>query len=214
MALLLREPFFLRGRRSVLHRAVILSVVLGMLSAAVGWFVAVVPLLAREIVDADPNLVGIPLAWSLATTVFVYAPLNCWNDRSWFWTLGALPLGFASMFLLILWSADRPSDLSLETRAMLGFPVLLLASGLLLIRRDSRHWLAYLVSIISSALPVLVMALHSYVSRLNLVVFSLPLREEFFLAAVFGSIAAALSIPWGLPFWWPAAVERTDEEST
>jgi hypothetical protein len=210
----LREPFFLRGRRSVVQRAVILSVVLGMLSAAVGWLTATIPLLLREVFDADPTLVGIPVAWSLVTTVFVYAPLNCWNDRSWLWTLGAGPSGLVLMFLFILWSADRPSDLCLETRAMLGVPVLIFASGLLLIRGDRRHRLAYLLSAISSALPVLVMPLHSYVSRLNLVVISLPLREEFSLAALFGSIAAAISIPWGLPFWWPpvAAVASVDAD--
>jgi hypothetical protein len=205
----LREPFFLRGRRSVLQRAVILSLVLGTLSAAAGWIAVGIPLLLREVAGADPVLVGIPVAWGVATSALVFGPLNFWNARSWFWTLAAAPSGFAIMFLFMLWSADRPSDLSIEARAMLGFPVVLLTSGLLLIRRGRRHRWAYLVSVASSGLPVVVMPLHSFLDQIDIAGFRLPIESDLvFLAALFGSLSAALSIPWGIPFWWPQEDHR------
>lgn len=200
----LREPFFLRGRKSVLQRAVIISCVLGTLTAAAAWIVAAATITASWAFGNDSMYFSIPVSWGFASALLIYGPLNSWNRRTWHWTAAAVPVGMLLLFLFIAWMRDGDhGPYSEAVRSTIGFFLVLLVSGLLQIRPRILYVAAYLASILGAAVPGLVMVLIDHPGRLRIPGFTQEMMEGIVFAALFGGWFGALSIPWGLPFWWP-----------
>lgn len=204
MPIELREPMFLRGRKSILERAVIISCVLGALAMAAGWLLAfAIYATNRYLVDVQ-NFV-IPLAWGVTSGLLLYRPLNYWNRRSWLWTAASIPVGFALLYLWAIWSQAGPTHLTYSTRMTQGMFGALLASGLLLVRPTQLHWLAYEMSIAAGAIPAVAFLAVERVNGTGIPGISREVANTIVSAALFGGWFGALSIPWGIPFWWPPA---------
>ncbi|WLD13310.1 hypothetical protein [Planctellipticum variicoloris] len=204
----LREPFFLRGRKSILQRAVIMSLVLGGLTAIVGWIVA-----AAVVAMGPGESPFLPsLIWGITAALLLYGPLHFWNGRSWRFTLLAIPVSTASLNGFIMFVdhyAQRHVDRT--TAMIIGLTGFLLVNGILLIRLSRWHIIAYVASLAGGAVPAAIVFSISDVGQL-----AIPgVPEEFIvaivLAAFLGSLFGALAIPWGLPFWWPPAEASTAE---
>lgn len=195
----IREPFFLCGRTSVMQRAAIMSLVLGGMASVAAWILTAVMKFAGE--------AWLPPAWGITVGLLIYAPLNWWNGRRWFWTLGAIPAG---MILLwgFLWLNQAAVRASVDFIIVigLGFTGVLIGSGVLLIRPRRLHALAYLLSVLGGIIPALVfvLAIHSaFSSAATLLGYAPGMKEALETAAILAAWLAPLSIPWGLPFWWP-----------
>ncbi len=208
MTVPLREPFFLRGRKSVVQRAVIMSCVLGTLAAVAAWSMGLAAMLAGDY-SAPPLIeyMGRPIAWCLATSLFIYGPLNAWNGRSAWWTFASASAGFLLMFIGCFYFHFSENRLGEEFRTLTGNRGTLSIttwSGLLQVRFHRLHLLAYLSTILAAAFPLAIGLLLAtpgiprFIPRPPWV----P-HEAVTAAAFFGSWFAALSIPWGLLFWWP-----------
>ncbi len=201
----LREPVFLRGRKSVLHRAILISLVLGALTAAAAWIVAATTVLIDRSGSSDLMYVTMPLSWGLASALLIYAPLNYWNRRSWLWSLTAAPVGAGLLLLFLYWMKDGGARQfgGEELGAGIGFFGVLLVSGLLQYRRRRLHAIAYLLSVAGAIFPTMVMVLIPGPGSLRIPGLTSEMIRGIVFAALFGGWFGALSIPWGLPFWWP-----------
>jgi hypothetical protein len=206
----LREPFFLRGRKSVLQRAVLISLALGGLTAAAAWIVAAVTVFFDSLGIRDSMIYSIPPAWGLASALLIYAPLNYWNRRSWLWTLAAVPAGALFLLIFLIWMNGGASQFGEELSAAIGFFGVLLASGLLQVRARPLHVVAYALSVAGAVLPSLVIITLDNPGRLTIPGFTPDMIRAVVFAILFGSWFGALSIPWGIPFWWPP----NDDDST
>lgn len=206
----LREPFFLRGRKSVLQRAIIMSCVLGGLTAAAGWISAIAEVALFQLTAPIP----IPLlVICLAAAILVHGPLHWWNRRSWLWTLAAVPICLLLLLLLSAWlrlGRDALGARSRELIVNLGILGVIAGSGLLQIRFRRLHLLAYVVSLLGVLLPAAVPVILPDPSALALPGFTNEMVRGLALAILYGSCFGALSLPWGIPFWWPPA----DDESS
>ncbi len=213
MPLELREPFFLRGRNSVLQRAVLMSCVLAGLTAVAGWLAAAtIVVLDRTIGVLGPETANFMAAFAFGctTTVLLHAPLNFWNRRSWRWSLISIPFLTAVFYVFLKWFRYN-SGLPPELHLPLGFLFAIGAAGLLQLRPQRRHVLAYLLSVGSAAVPTLCFLLISPPDRIRIPALPPEMTRAVVYAIMFGGWFAALSIPWGLPFWWPPE-ERASPE--
>jgi hypothetical protein len=210
MPLPLREPFFLRGRTSVLQRAVIMSLVLVGLAAAGGWVVAAAVLWSQT---SHSSLLFPLLAWGFAATTCIDAPLNYWNRRSWLWTLSTLPTATVLFFAWSCWIGFARSTLDLceQLAAPWGFLGVQLLHGLLQLRQNGVYWLAYLLSLSGVILPSLIINRIYSLAHANVAGLSYEELRPIIFAAVYVSWFAALAIPWGIPFWWPPQPESPPE---
>lgn len=200
MPLELREPFFLRGRKSVLQRAVIMSLVLGGLTAFIGWIVsaAVVAMGPGE----SPFLPS--LIWGITAAFLLYRPLHCWNGRSWRFTLLTIPVSTASLYGFIMFVDHYAQQYVDRTMAMIiGLTGFLLVNGILLIRFSRWHIIAYVASLVGGTVPAAIVFAIRDVGQLGIPGLPDEAAIAIVLAAFLGSLFAALAIPWGLPFWWP-----------
>jgi hypothetical protein len=86
MATSFREPFFLRGRKSVLLRAILISLVLAGLSSAAAWIIMGAYCAALRYPTAMRQVfgswIGLPLALSMTSfAILIVGPLNHWRRR-------------------------------------------------------------------------------------------------------------------------------------
>jgi hypothetical protein len=212
MSIPLREPFFLRGRKSVVQRAAIMTVVLAALTAAAAWSAAI------AVFAFGPFIGRISLENIFvcsAAAIFVHGPLHYWNARSWRWTLAVLPLGVGLLAVLDVWMLFAINHFGAEHRmplAILNVLVVLAGSGLLQVRRSRPHLLAYGVSILAILLPATVLRILQNPSNIVIPGVHPELVFSVFLATVYGSCLGSLAIPWGIPFWWPPAEHAAGDE--
>lgn len=154
MAVQLREPFFLHGRRSILQRAIMISSVLTGLAALAGWGIAATLVVSGQ-TNHSRSAIGwyfaFPVAWSVISVLFVHGPLNAWNGRSWIWTVLALAVGLLLMLQFAVW-IDHPYRIGQSHRTLLPILVVHIASGLLQVRLSRLHLVAYLFSILGAIL--------------------------------------------------------------
>lgn len=213
MTVPLREPLFLRGRTSVLQRAVIMSLVLAGLTAAAAWIVAVIAVVSRPLVGSPVAMYFVvPAAWAVTSALLVYGPLHRWNQRPPSWTLAALPVGFVLMFFFTYWMRNGPRHLRPEIHLTLGFFGVLAGSGLLLVRSHRLHVLAYLVSICGAVLPALVILLIKSPTSITIPGFTQTMSQGVVYAILFGTWFGAPTIPWSIPFWWPLVSDTQPAE--
>ncbi|HTN03576.1 MAG TPA: hypothetical protein VL132_16920 [Planctomycetaceae bacterium] len=204
MTALLREPFFLRGRTSVLQRAVLMSLVLGGLAAIASWIVAGTTV---AVLGPSESSLAISITWGLTAAIFIHAPIQHWNGRSW-WRLliVAVPISAAALYIALYITKDRPhSNLWRTFNLVLGFTALLIINGAPLVRRQRLHLVAYAVSALGGIVPALIVVSVDDPGQIPLPGIPEMAKVAIVLAAIFGGLLAALSIPWGLPFWWPPA---------
>lgn len=210
----LREPFFLRGRKSVLQRAVIMSCALTGLTSAAGWIAAVgaVAWKPYAVYFIEPLVVE-QVAMAVAITLFVHVPLHYWNRRIRLWSLAAFPVVFFLLELNHAWLQWVLDHLQAQLRfpaVLVGAVGLVIGNGLLQVRWTRVHLLAYLVSV--AGVGLLLVATFAVLSGSTS--FSIPglapaMAEGVMFAIGFGMGFAALAIPWGLPFWWPPADDNS-----
>lgn len=221
----LREPFFLRGRNSPLQRAILMSLVLAGLSSAAAWIVTGAyctafwsPTAMRRVFG---DWIGLPFALAMTSfAILIVGPLNHWRKREWLWTGPAVPLSFAMAipFGILLAGGEHPllngkapaAELAtvLATFAVIPcFPLLPLLQ---------RRWrdagtlsLAILGSVVVGLLVVQLMRA-GVLARFDIRNMT---GSAFLKAGLISLWFAALSIPWGIPFWWPAAVAAASVEA-
>lgn len=200
MPLRLREPFFLKGRTSVVQRAVIMSVVLGGLASAAAWL-HVLPF-ALGLITED-KFPWARFAVSAIGACVLCLPLNFWNGRSWAFGMLAILVGAVSP---VLW--ESPYGFGLAKNVLWSA-----LSGSVLFRATRRHAIAYALSILLSALiPFADRAANS----VNYVAIPSALAVPAAWAVMLGSVAftfATVTVPWGIPFWWPPEKDAGAETS-
>lgn len=209
----LREPFFLRGRRSVLQRAVIMSCVLAGLTAVAGWLAAATIVVMDRTISAlgqETATFIAALAFGSIAALLLQAPLNFWNRHSWRWSLISIPSLTAIFYVFLKWFR-YDSGLSPELHLPLGFLFAIGAAGLLQLRPQRHHVLAYLFSVGGAAVPALCFLLISPPDRFRIPALPPAMTRTVVYAIMFGGWFAALTIPWGLPFWWPPERESPPE---
>lgn len=203
----LREPFFLRGRKSVPQRAVIMSCVLAALTAIAGWLLAFAIQATDHYGLAVQNL-AVSAAWGVTSGLFLYGPINYWNRRSWLWTVGSIPPAIALLALWSIWSQPGPSHVPDTTRMTQGFFGVLAGSGFLLMRATRLHWFAFAISVAGGVIPAVAFVAVGHVNNSVIPGISYEAAGVIASAALFGGWFGALAIPWGLPFWWPPETEQ------
>lgn len=215
MPLPFREPFFLRGRRSILQRAVILSLVLGGLSSAAGWIVVLsvcstfwFPHTIRVLFGDFGGLTGV--LGTVVGALLIHGPLNHWWRRSWLWTAVAIPLAFPLMLPagIVIFGNESPmlSGKALAVARLQLVAAFAMIAAIQGVPRCSFRWGVcgvWLTSVLGSAIVGLIVVELAASGQLD--GFEVRTRSDWGLlsAGLLSLLFAALSIPWGLPFWWP-----------
>lgn len=203
MAAPLREPFFLRGRRSALQRAVLMSLVLAGLSIISAWILAVADFLAFRILMLPGYCEVMATAWGFVLTLTIYGPLGFWNYcPRWFHLLTLVSTGAVAY----LWTSTtfHVEGVSMDV-------IWVLVSGALLFRLSWAHAIAFVISVL--AVPhAVTLAVELDDSVLPLA--SVPLHLRYIVATsqatqMFGLIFGATFIPWGIPFWWTPKTDQS-----
>ena len=223
MPLPLREPFFLKGRTSVVQRAVIMSLVLGGLACSGGWCVTGIAtivtlgLLGASYYDQEV-ICG---AWCVLYVGLIYAPLNFWNRRSVAWTLFAVPIHFSAMHVFMTMAAEalwRPIAGGLPYpeglyrpeaeigRVIFGTTLFL---GLLNVRPTWAYGVSYCVSGLAAVLPALSAAVCLGLAGAHFRDLQPETIGSLQLATFVSTWMAALAVPWGIPFWWSRQVPES-----
>lgn len=192
------EPFFLRGRRSYLERAILMSLVLAGLGLAAGWttYFAVVG-------NGPDNFEGpMGFVWSLTSAFFVYGPLNRWNGRPWWVTLAQVPISFVS----ICWFSHWLEPLTVPGmhgtwEFVFGFFAVLIVNGALLARWTKPHLIAYVTFLAGGLIPIVIAIVIGSPDQVPVPLIRPDLRAAFVFAAIFGNWYVALLVCWGIPFW-------------
>lgn len=198
----LREPFFLRGRAQFLTRAATISLVLGALAAITAWLLGVSIFFLEGLVGFQEIRYLVPVLFGTTVALFIHAPLNYWNRGSWLRIVAAIPL-IAAVMALCEWklhngTIERPLVISVELVCGIA------AGGLLQLHRSRPHFAAYGLSValaLGAALLTVQLAKHD--PKLPIPGLTAHMQRAITFVALFGSWMAALSIPWGIPFWWP-----------
>lgn len=212
-----RDPWFLKGRTSVLQRAVLTSVVLGGLGLLAGLAEAII-LLNLPPVPFPANVFFLGLTDSFSLALIVAVSYLRWSERLaeliatrvfhlMFWT--AVLSSVTAVLLMrtaeVVSYADLPWILS-PFAHVLQFTVIWLAWCVAMIR-PSWNWL--FLSILSAcsllALPLTVYGIEVVMNHGNP---QLPPQfQPLFLVACEATFAsqflALLLVPWGIPFWFP-----------
>ncbi len=221
-----REPWFLEGRRSVLQRAVLMSLVLGGLGfvAGIGWLVGVMVLINLIPAFDEAMLVVFGGTGCLALGGAVAIPYSRWLSHPPAGTAlrvvglvvcGALLASLVSSLMVLVESVDSeimsPDEYSnrwlrIPIEYLLLFGAIWLAWSVAFVRRS---WMWPLMAGLSAAsillLPVLIFGMDASTTHL---IGWLPLEVQQILAiasgvTVGGQFFALLVIPWGIPFWFP-----------
>lgn len=231
MAIQLREPFFLRGRRSVPLRAIWMSLALGVIGGGAGLAaVLCYVLLALTLENSNKGVVQIiagSTAISLATVVGV--PYFRWRGDTacgiatkacCIMLIAAGPMVLEVKLLRVLldlatqqmnaWTNMGAEELLMAVRIMFGLTLLWLAWSAACFRRSSSWLLTFLASGLS--IPFWILSVAASLYSLNFASSWLPDEVTMFLAIVTqlsipGQFFALLVIPWGVPFWWPPETE-------
>ncbi len=233
MAIPLREPFFLRGRRSVLLRAIWTSLALGMIGGSAGLaaelFYLLLGLMLQGSDEDVMRLVFSSAAISLATVAGI--PYFVWRGssaRGIATRAGCIMLIAAGPMLTenaLLWGlldlANQQLDawksgvewgemLIVPVEVMFGLTLLWLAWSAACFHR-SRSWLlTFLASGLS--IPFWILSAVASLYSPNLASRWLPDEVTMILAIVTqlsipGQFFTLLMIPWGVPFWWPPEIK-------
>ncbi len=204
MSLPLREPFFLRGRKSVLQRAVIMSLVLGGMAAFASWIVAGT---AVAVLGPSDSSLAISVVWGLAAAIFIHAPIQFWNGTSWrLRTIVAIPINAAALYLCVFTTSyESLRQLGRTFNVNFAIAVLLLINGAQLVRPLRLHIIAYVGSVLGGIVVAAIALAINDPTQIQIPLPGVPdiVELALTLAAVYGSLFGALAIPWGLPFWWP-----------
>jgi hypothetical protein len=232
MAIQLREPFFLRGRRNVLLRAIWMSLALGLLSGGAGLAAMLAVMLMSTALPGEDLLsvmIGASAAVALAAVVGI--PYFRWRGdsaRRIATGAGCIILIGAGPLLLESTVPSGPLELAsaqveawkgyvgwddmptVPFEVMFGLMLQWLAWGAACFRRAWTWLLTLLVSGLSISLWTL--STMAVVSSVENAQDSLPGEVFMVLALVAelsipGQFFAALVIPWGAPFWWPLETE-------
>lgn len=229
-----REPWFLEGRRSVLLRAVLMSLVLGGLGfvAGIGWLVGVMVLINLIPAFDEAMLVVFGGTGCLALGIAVAIPYSRWLSHPPAGTAlrvvglvvcGALLASLVSSLMVLIESADSkimsPDEYSnrrlrIPIEYLLLFGAIWLAWSVAFVRR-SWTWplMAGLSAVSIFLLPVLILGMDASSNQL---IGWLPLEVQQILAitsgvTVGGQFFALLVVPWGIPFWFPPARKSAPE---
>lgn len=204
----LREPFFLDGRTRLLNRAVVISCVLGALAAFTAWLLGVSIFFLEGAVGSPQIRYLVPIIFGTTVALVIHAPLNFWNRGSWIRIVAAIPV-IAAVMSLCEWlhsdaSNSRPYVISLELTLAIA------SGGLLQLHRTRAHFAAYGTSVILAvgAALLTVLLLARFQGNLPIPGLTQSMQRAVLYVALFGSWMAALSIPWGIPFWWPPEDRR------
>jgi hypothetical protein len=187
-----------------------MSLVLGGLTAIIGWMVA------AAVVAMGPGESPLlpSLIWGIAAALLLYGPLHFWNGQSWRLTLLTIPVSTASLYGFIMFVDHYAQQYVDRTMAMIvGLTGFLLVNGILLIRFSRWHVIAYAVSLVGGTIPAAIVFSINDVGQLALPGVPEEFKVAILLAAFLGSLFGTLTIPWGLPFWWPPA-ETSPAEPT
>ena len=208
-----REPFFLKGRTSVVQRAVMMSLVLGGLACVAAFLLATV---SQHTFDMNDAFSTADIAWGILVGAILFAPLNYWNCRSVILTISAAMTGV----LFQAHIASTVEQLVDPYEPMTSSSVLLhtteyvaivctsyqVYSGLLLIRFTRIHVAAFVVAITASILPATYILLCDSVEAYRaLMATGIPmwLVNSLYDTWNYAANLCTMFIPWGIPFWWP-----------
>lgn len=205
------DPLFLARCHDVRARAIRVNLVLlvGLLVAA--WATSGAAFLGNLLFQYDEFRIVLAATWPIAITAFVYGPLQWWTRRS----VGAILLTAAVwlflMIVFIYWIEYAVIRYRGEFVALIvGFPVVAAGAGLTLIRRTRVHLLAFVLAIAGSALTALIVepaedARNQIDAWIGDEHGLLILR-----VAILGAWLGSMTLPWGLPFWWPPEEKTVD----
>lgn len=212
MPISLREPFFLRGRRSIVQRAVVMSLVLGGLAMLASWLIyGTVILMAR----ADlPLWISTILGSTvmIASILLLYGPLSYWNRRPWWFIAFVVPTSVtvasltAAAILNMTISPHEPGWLGL-TVAMTLFTG---GIGCVLLRRSRVHLIAFMSSLLIAPVVAFQLNLLENYNSSSAPAGMLPVIQPIILVSAYVTILCGLSVPWGIPFWWPHTHEQIE----
>ncbi len=194
----LREPFFLSGHRGMLFRATMMSVVIGALASAAAWidllgFAAV--RIAGVALTEPWQCYALLSAAGLPPAILVVGPLNYWNHRPWSWTLLAV-IGLP-VLIFVCGMTQQLMILKDDAVRLMFFS----GCGLLLVRWEQKHRLAFLLSCFVGSFGELGF-LQEKLAKLPsypLVSFGLVPVSSILSDVIFWAVAVA--VPWGIPFW-------------
>ncbi len=233
MAIQLREPFFLRGRRSVLLRAIWMSLALGVIGGGAGLatvlFYLLLGLMLQGSDEIDMRLIVGSAAISLATVIGI--PYFRWRGESVFGIatragcillIAAGPMLFENAALwglldlanqqLDAWKSDVEwgDMLILPVEVMFALTLLWLAWSAAYFRRSWTWLLTVLVSGLS--IPCWILSVTVALFSVGLAQNGLPGEVFMVLVIVYqlsipGQFFVLLVTPWGVPFWWPPETE-------
>lgn len=211
MPLSLREPFFLRGRRSVVQRAVCMSLVLGGLALLASWLMYGTILLtaAAGLPTWISTILGPTVA--IASILLLYGPLSYWNRRPWWFIAFVVPTSVpvagltAAAVIQATIDVDNPGWLGLAAGQALGMGGI----GCVLLRRSRAHVTAYIASVLTAPVVAFQLNLLENFDMNSSPVGFIPAIQTIVLVSAYATILCGLSVPWGIPFWWPPAVEET-----
>lgn len=205
-----REPFFLRGHRSVLQRAVRMSLVLAGLSSCAAWAVLFFFLFEFRNVYLERLAFGLPFA------VLIHGPLNFWARRSWFWSAAVIPLGFwiatAPVVFAVFYIGRGGSwevgfEFSWLSHFLTTCAIRAGVQGVLLVKRDLAGIVAFALAVLSGALA----GTAGYVIAAQGPITIPGVRSDIVpsvkAVCILSLWFAALTVPWGIRFWWPQDAE-------
>jgi hypothetical protein len=152
-------------------------------------------------------------SWSLVVGIGVHGPLNCWDGRTWRWTVVCILVSCVLPGLLNAWMTDNFFLLDPVACVAVGFAIAYLGNGLLRIRLHRSYFAAYLISVCGAAIPAVVLPRLPDPIQLTEVSGSREIAEFIWLTLLFASGLAPITIPWGFPHWWPPAEDESLPES-
>lgn len=212
MPISLREPFFLRGRRSVAQRAVVMSLVLGGLAMLASWLMygVVISMVTLRVEGWVASILATTAG--VASILLVYGPLSYWNRRPW-WFIGfvvpvsvALTSLAATTIIQTTISPDDPGFLGLTA----GMVLLMGGIGIVMLRRSRAHLMAFIASVLTAPVAALQMSLIQNYDVSSAPLGMVPMVQTMILVSMYATILFGLSVPWGIPFWWPPSAEQTE----
>ena len=210
MSLPLREPFFLRGRTSVVQRAVIMSLVLGGLACSGGWIMTLVALSLSP--PANAALYSLGFSGPLVLVTLIYRPLLHWNrtpPQLPFLIVGCLIALIVSLLNCLLPTPSHSARTIGALSVSIHLTVVVVLSGLYLRRNTRLHAAAFWLSLALTPLPIMLTYLLQYPHRFRVPWVDGGMQIALTGTAYLASWLCVMSVPWGIPFWWPPQVPES-----
>lgn len=214
MPVQLREPFFLHGRRSVLQRAILMTLVLTGLAMTAAWMLQVGAVLSLRMPYFAGRLYD-HLSWGVVLTAIIYGPLGFWNCRPWWFSLLAMSVAVSTSYTMLHLPFGPDPNFG---RDYVGVPwevVWPLVSGGLLFRPSQSHAIAFIASLVCTPQAAKLATMIDQMLPLD------SLSGPFYWHVRWATFAAwsafffcGMFVPWGIPFWWPpkSAAPRPERE--